>query len=92
MPGESHGQRSLAGYSPWGWKESDTTEQLNTHSLTHSPYPQPGLLSTVEPYELVSQKYYQCAEPSEEKTRVLVSEYQGILENLGESLHVKYLK
>ena len=25
-----HGQRSLAGYSPWGLKESDTTEQLNT--------------------------------------------------------------
>ena len=26
----SHGQRSLAGYSPWGHKESDTTEQLST--------------------------------------------------------------
>ena len=26
LPGESHGQRSLAGYSPWGGKESDTTE------------------------------------------------------------------
>ena len=26
LPGESHGQRSLAGYSPWGCKESDTTE------------------------------------------------------------------
>ena len=25
-----HGQRSLAGYSPWGRKESGTTEQLNT--------------------------------------------------------------
>ena len=24
--GESHGQRSLPGYSPWGCKESDTTE------------------------------------------------------------------
>ena len=28
LPGESHGQRSLAGYSPWGHKELDTTEQL----------------------------------------------------------------
>ena len=28
LPGASHGQRSLAGYSPWGHKESDTTEQL----------------------------------------------------------------
>ena len=26
LPGESHGQRSLVGYSPWGRKESDTTE------------------------------------------------------------------
>ena len=26
LPGESHGQRSLVGYSPWGPKESDTTE------------------------------------------------------------------
>ena len=29
-----HGQRSLAGYSSWGRKESDTTEQLSTaHSV-----------------------------------------------------------
>ena len=26
LPRESHGQRSLAGYSPWGRKELDTTE------------------------------------------------------------------
>ena len=25
-PGKFHGQRSLAGYSPWGHKESDMTE------------------------------------------------------------------
>ena len=28
LPGESHGGRSLVGYSPWGRKESDTTERL----------------------------------------------------------------
>ena len=33
LPGESHGQRSLAGYSPWGHKESDTTEQITLHFL-----------------------------------------------------------
>ena len=27
LAGESHGQRSLASYSPWGHKELDTTEQ-----------------------------------------------------------------
>ena len=26
LPGEFHGQRSLAGYSPWGRKELDMTE------------------------------------------------------------------
>ena len=28
LSGKSHGQRSLAGYSPWGCTESDMTEQL----------------------------------------------------------------
>ena len=32
LPGESHGQRGLTGYSPWGHKELDTTERL-THVL-----------------------------------------------------------
>ena len=32
LPGETHGQRSLAGYSPWGPKEVDTTEAAeHTH-------------------------------------------------------------
>ena len=29
LPGESHGGRSLGGYSPWGCEESDTTERLH---------------------------------------------------------------
>ena len=28
-PGELQGQRDLTGYSPWGCKESDTTERLS---------------------------------------------------------------
>ena len=32
LPGESHGQRSLVDYSPWGCEESDMTEQLSTHT------------------------------------------------------------
>ena len=31
LPGKSHGWRSLAGCSPWGREESDTTEQLHFH-------------------------------------------------------------
>ena len=37
LPGKSHGQRSLAGYSPWGRKESDTIEWL-TLSIHFSQY------------------------------------------------------
>ena len=33
LPAESHGQRSLAGYSPWGAKESDMTEQLSIYTV-----------------------------------------------------------
>ena len=32
LPGKFHGPRSLAGQSPWGCKESETTEQLRTHA------------------------------------------------------------
>ena len=42
LPGKSHGQRSLVGYSSWDHKESDTAEQLSmymharTHTHTHT--------------------------------------------------------
>ena len=29
LPGETHGQRSLVGYSPWGHKELEMAEQLS---------------------------------------------------------------
>ena len=35
LPGKSHGWRSLVGYSPWGHKESDMTEQLHFHFHVH---------------------------------------------------------
>ena len=31
LPGESHGQKSLAGYGPWDHKELDTAEHISTH-------------------------------------------------------------
>ena len=43
LPGKSHRQRSVVGYSPWGHKESDTTEQLHfshaniNQNMTHTP-------------------------------------------------------
>ena len=32
LSGKSHGRSSLVGYSPWGHKESDTTQGLNNHN------------------------------------------------------------
>ena len=40
LPGDSHGQRSLTVYSPWGDKESDTTEHLSTQACTHVSFKQ----------------------------------------------------
>ena len=36
-PGDNEGQGSLVCYSPWGCKESDTTEQLNNNMGSTSP-------------------------------------------------------
>ena len=40
LAGESHGQRSLAGCSPWGHKDSDTTEQLTHRPSQETPLPE----------------------------------------------------
>ena len=36
LPGEAHEQRSLVGYSPWGHKESVTTEHTHTKFFVFS--------------------------------------------------------
>ena len=35
LPGESHGQRRLVGYSLWGCRDSDITKRLSMHALYH---------------------------------------------------------
>ena len=51
LPGESHGQRSLAGCSPWVCKEADTTERLSTaHSTTSAAI---NLLISLSSYGVV---------------------------------------
>ena len=63
LPGKSHRRRSLVGCSPWGRKESDTTEQLHFHfSLScvgegngnHSSTLAWRIPGTTEPGELLS--------------------------------------
>ena len=46
LPGESHGQRSQAGYSPWGHKEPDTTLHDTKMSDTMSVWSEGKLTST----------------------------------------------
>ena len=53
LSGKSHGQRSLAGYSPWGHRESNTTEHATTCGVLvpGNPHPCPlqwkyGVLTT----------------------------------------------
>ena len=35
--GKFHGQRTAAGYSPWGLKKPDTTERVRARTHTHTP-------------------------------------------------------
>ena len=54
LPGKSHGQRNLVGYSPWGHKESDTTEWLHflfCYKPTWRPWEQGRLLDLLEKKE-----------------------------------------
>ena len=39
LPGESHGQRSLAGYGSWGHKSGDTTEGFTQTRVWHPKIP-----------------------------------------------------
>ena len=51
LPGESRGQRSLVGYSPWSCKESDTTEHACRHTHTWKPSSMFGWMIRLRWYE-----------------------------------------
>ena len=51
-----HGQRNLAGYSPWGQKELDTTEQLSTPQC-HLRSPVPKGREVLKPQVLVGEQF-----------------------------------
>ena len=56
LPGESHGQRSLAGYSPQGCKELDTTEKLiHTHRCVY-------ILINIYIYEFWETREWHCSQ------------------------------
>ena len=47
LPGKSHGQRGLVGYSPWGREESDTNERLHFIFHFHALEKEMATLSSV---------------------------------------------
>ena len=57
LPGESHGQGSLVGYSPWGRRESDTAEHTHTSLLTLHPIPGPSFDSMFSVSPVVRQSH-----------------------------------
>ena len=65
LPGESHGQRGLVGYSPWGCKELDTTEQLSMHTpsifLCLFSLMSTSILSTYWPVSIITYLAYWIA-------------------------------
>ena len=52
LPGKSHGQKSLAGYSPWSHKESNVSEQLTLPLFT----------AYSSSYEILSRAYFSKVE------------------------------
>ena len=50
LPGESHGQSSLVGYSPWDREESDTTERKHSAGLVEMQPSNKEILLTLSPF------------------------------------------
>ena len=62
LPGKSHGRRSLAGYSLWGHKVTDTTERLNKHNwATEQTQQQLQTMHVSITWELISNTNSQAA-------------------------------
>ena len=59
LPGEFHGQRSLEGYSQWGYKESDTTEWLTLLGLPKHPLPSFVHPSPTHPHKTLTPPHFE---------------------------------
>ena len=65
LSGKSHGHRNLVGCSPWGHKESGTTERLTLTYIYSAPYPSSSsqLPTMPLPQGLYTLKYKECLLP-----------------------------
>ena len=86
FPGESHGQRSLAGYGPWCRKESDTTEaKEHAHAHTHAQNPQ-GIVSKTP----TDKEIYGCSSPLCKMSEYLyIAHFKSSLDYLKYLIHCK---
>ena len=72
LPGESHGQRSLVGSSPWGHKELDMTERLtHTHTHTHPSTKKWTYISWLLNTEYSDCREERLSEQSNEERRIM---------------------
>ena len=89
LPGKSHRQMSLVGYSPWGPIELDMTKRL-THMLYYLSYLNPAPLDPI--FSLWSQ-YHFSASHGESEVKVLVVSHsllQGIFLTQGSNLGLRH--
>ena len=79
LPGESHGGRSLVGYSTWGRKESETTEQLHFHFLRYNLQCWGGRLFYAHMIWGCIIKYFGSREPTKGKKEGIVEKETSTL-------------
>ena len=60
LPGKSYGQRSLAGYSSWSCKDSDTTEQLSRTEHPHQSILLIGSKKSFETAHVLTNSHCSC--------------------------------
>ena len=78
LPGESHEQRSQAGYSPCGSKESDTAEYRRESSYRTNLLADPVIYSQRNTAALRTKDPYPCRKGREISTPTSMFSYQGL--------------
>ena len=95
LPGKPHEQRSLVGYSPWGHKELDMTEQLHFGASKSSHWASCHIKSTFHCTSQSSQEMVHCCciewEPDTTKQHSFFVCYQFIRHPLIECFHFSSL-
>ena len=85
LPGKSHGQGSLVGYSPWGCKESDTTEHAQDTQLVRGHI---YIWTPILIFQTLSYFFYTpLPEENKNQYRACVSStYQGKIQDVSKHL------